>query len=133
LFIDHKPFLYIWRPTYRLLLAAREFFTRDIGATQATIIDSQQHCVQRIRELEASTAEANSQIRQLIGELSAQSREINQLMQRIRTLEGAAEGQWTSVEKLLLCTLSEPTAPGSDWSRLSADSTHEPAVKTGSV
>ena len=89
MFIDKKPFVYLWQPIYRMVFAGivwpfltrvKAFFFAETGAEIATI-------------------------EQRLGALEAQN---NILIARIASMEDEQRKHWDNVSKLLLCLFQQP-------------------------
>src|ERR1700724_728278 len=99
MFLDRKPFLYLWRPVYRVIFGAivwpflgrmKEFFTADLAeiSAQIAIVQTEQRRLERDLELMAhrlATVQARleGQSQNTAGTLSAIRADLEDQSQRI--------------------------------------------------
>jgi hypothetical protein len=92
MFVDRKPFIYVWRPFYRIVFAGLiwPFLTRIklfVIAEPASRLATIEH---RLATIEAQN---------------------NMLVARIAGMEDEQRKHWDSISKLLLCLFQQPHPP----------------------
>ena len=137
MFVDRKPFIYVWRPTYWLLATIRTFFSADIRRDVHGMHDRLCACESGISQLadrltlvgrqmqDVQTAIHNLQTSLVDAQQSSNS-QISEVRNCVNSIGSDAHRQWEALERLLLCLLSEP-AP-----RFDTDATvrrYEPGVQ----
>jgi hypothetical protein len=105
MFVDHKPFIYVWRPSYRFLTLVREFF---VAGTRTDIERLSAQC----RELSATVATLQH--------------DLSRALLLVEDLRGRSDMQWQALERLLLCALREPAVA---QSAVSFDETPSPSLE----
>jgi len=96
MFLDEKPFIYLWRPLYRRLLVPYVYPVLNRAGNPA-VVDFRNE-IDRLQE----------QNRTLQKQLTDLDNLIRQLIARSSQLEDDLRSQWLSTEQLILCILSQP-------------------------
>lgn len=103
MFLDQKPFIYIWRPVYRVVFAGflwpsldrlRALMFGNVAGDLTLFRDRTAIMVERLATIEAQN---NSLIQQNAA-----------LMARLLALEAEQRNHWHSMSKLLLCLFQQP-------------------------
>lgn len=121
MFLDRKPFIFLWRPIHRSVFAGavwpflarvKDFFLMEALAHLSRL----QTSVAEIRAIQQSQAQLDTAAR--LVQLEAHMRE---LVARMDRLENEQQRQWQGTESLLLCLLSSPAPAPIQESELHQD------------
>jgi septal ring factor EnvC (AmiA/AmiB activator) len=148
MFLDRKPFLYLWRPVYRVIFGGivrpwlgrmKEFFTAESSADLAEIsakirvVQTAQQRFERDLELMAHRlGRLEGQSQNAAGSLSAIRADLEDQSQRMVGILTAREteerNQWRATESLLLSLFSNSAGNSNRLANGGADETSQGAV-----
>ena len=126
--VDRKPFIYLWRPMYRMLCLIRGFFTAETRADAMRVNTELQACrgdiailAQSVVILKGQTDVLRGQIEEIRERVNAgisetqhlsvkQIDEISRIFAAMQSAESDVRKQWSAIERLLMCVLAEPAS-----------------------
>jgi hypothetical protein len=117
MFVDRKPFIYLWRPFYRGLYAPviQPFLIRLLlGGTTKRMNHTDAHAQFQFVPINQHSMNFEQQQQWLCNAVLELNQRTAALANSILALESETRAQWTALEQLLLSMISDPgAAPGS--------------------